>query len=111
MNGLAQVGQVDVVSLSLRGGGMGGFAFLGAAGGDLDDLFGWVEGEGGEHVALGFGEFGGLAERAGWAGKRDQVEAVEVGADGGPGVAGGGLDDADEEQGEPAVNPLKPWRL
>src|SRR6266545_1863473 len=71
-------------------------------GGDLDDFLGWVEVEGGEDVALGLGGLGGLPERAGRAGEGDQVQAVEVGADGRPGSAGGGLGDADEEQGQPA---------
>src|SRR5215471_7882305 len=97
------VGAVVVVSLSLRGGGIGGVpGVFGAVCGDLDDLLGRVEVQGGEQVALGFGGFGGLAEGAGGAGEGDQVQPLKVGADGRPGAVGGGLGDADEQQREPA---------
>jgi len=87
----------DVVSLSLRGGRIGGFPVVGcAARGGLDDLLGWVEVEGGEQVTLGFGQFGALPERAGRSGEGDQVQPVEVRADRRPGVPGGGLGDAHE---------------
>ena len=58
--------------------------------------------EGGEHVALGLGGFGGLAEGAGGAGEGAGLQALEFVAQAVPGVAGGGLGDADEQQGEPA---------
>ena len=48
------------------------------------------------------GRVGGLPEGAGRAGPGDGVLALELGADAVPGLAGGVLGDADEEEGEPA---------
>src|SRR5688500_11289826 len=67
-----------------------------------DDLLGRGDVEGGEDVALGLGEVGGLTEGAGRAGVGDGVQALELGAQAVPGLAGGLLGDADQEQGEPA---------
>jgi hypothetical protein len=50
----------------------------------------------GEDVLLRLGEFGALAEGAGRAGEGADVEAVQVAAQGRPGLAGGGLGDADQ---------------
>ncbi len=68
----------------------------------IDDLLGEGEIEPGVEVGLGLGGVGALAEGSGRAGEGDRVEAVEVAADVVPGLAGGGLDDADEQQREPA---------
>jgi hypothetical protein len=51
----------------------------------------------GEDVALGGGELGALPERAGGAFEGADVEFLQVLADAVPGVAGGGLDDPDQE--------------
>src|SRR5258705_525444 len=111
------VGDVPERGWRIAGGGEGAGAEAGAwggavvgplvvdgagGGGDLDDLLGWVVVEGGEQVALRFGEFGALPECAAGSGEGDDVEPVEVGADGDPGVSGGGLRDAHEQQREPA---------
>src|SRR4051795_3092755 len=77
-------------------------AWSATCGRDLDDLLGEGEVEPGVEVGLCLGGVGALAEGAGGAGEGDGVEPVEVAADVVPGVAGAGLDDADEEQGEPA---------
>src|SRR5687767_16002073 len=66
------------------------------------DLPGRGDVELGEQVLLGLGGGGDLLERAGGAGEGAQVESVELAADPGPGVAGGGLGDADEQKSEPA---------
>ena len=50
----------------------------------------------------GLVQLGALAEGAGGAGEGAGVEPVEVAAHVVPGLAGGGLDDADEQQREPA---------
>src|SRR6266511_4009857 len=57
------------------------FEGCGSGGGELDDRFGCGELEFGQQVADGFGQ---------------------LGADGGPGLVGGRLDDADQQQGQPA---------
>jgi hypothetical protein len=51
---------------------------------------------------LGGGELGALPERAGRAFERADVQFLQVLADAVPGVGGGGLDDPDQEQGQPA---------
>src|SRR5690242_18829095 len=73
-----------------------------ACGGELDDLLRGGDVERGEQVALGLGHLGSLPEQPGGPGEGAGVEPVEVAADVVPGVAGGGLDDADEQQREPA---------
>jgi hypothetical protein len=62
-----------------------------AGGGQLVDLPGRGDAGLGEQVAGGLGELGALAEGAGWAGEGAQVDAVELAADGGPGLPGAGL--------------------
>jgi hypothetical protein len=52
-------------------------------------------------AGLGGGR-GGLAEGAGGAGEGADVQLVELVADVVPGQAGGGLGDADQQQGQPA---------
>src|SRR3954468_5255133 len=81
-------------------------------GGDLDDLLGEGEVEPGVEVDLRLGGVGALGEGpgggggggegAGGGGEGGGVERVEVVAHVVPGLAGGGLDDADEQQREPA---------
>src|SRR4249920_38832 len=73
-----------------------------ACGGEFYDLLRGGDVEAGKQVSLGLGQLGALAERAGGAGEGAGVEPVEVTAHGVPGVAGAGLDDADEQQREPA---------
>src|SRR6266566_4504731 len=68
----------------------------------LDDLPRGRELELGEQVALGLGELGGLPERACRAGEGAEGEQVQLVGDLGPGEAGGGLGEADEQQGQPA---------
>src|ERR1700754_3270834 len=51
---------------------------------------------------LGPGQGSDLLEHPGGAGEGAQVEAVELAAGLGPGGVGLGLDDADEQEGEPA---------
>ena len=77
---------------------------------DLDDLLGRVDFQCGQDIALGFGRLGGLAEGPGRAGVGDRVQALEFGADPvpAPGVAGGYLGDADEQQGSQPVSPDSP---
>jgi hypothetical protein len=77
-------------------------AWAAPCGGDLDDLLGEGEVEPGVEVDLRLGGVGALAEGPGGAGEGDGVEPVEVAAHVVPGLAGGGLDDADEQQREPA---------
>jgi hypothetical protein len=55
---------------------------------------------------LRLGEGGDLPEQTGGAGERAEVEPVELAADGRPGGVGGGLDDADQQQGEPAEDDM-----
>ncbi|MET7420884.1 hypothetical protein [Dactylosporangium sp. NPDC005555] len=50
----------------------------------------------GEQGLLGLGQFRALAEGAGGGGEHADVQPLDVGADLGPGVAGGGFGDADE---------------
>src|SRR5690606_27763054 len=69
---------------------------------ELDDLLGRVDAQLGEDVALGGGELGALAEGAGGAFEGADVELLVVFTDAVPGVAGGGLDDADQQEREPA---------
>src|SRR5215204_7481474 len=73
-----------------------------AWGGELDDLGRGGDVEPGEQVALGLGQLGAPADHAGGAGEGAGVEPVEVTTHVVPGVAGAGLDDADEQQREPA---------
>src|SRR6266516_4103827 len=75
---------------------------LGRGGGEFDDRLRCGEVEFGQQVAYRFGQFGALAEQAGGSGEGAHVQALEVTADGGPGLAGRRFDDAHEEQGEPA---------
>jgi hypothetical protein len=56
----------------------------------------------GQQGALGHGEFGCLPEGAGGAGEGAEGEQVHLVGDLGPGGAGRGIGDADEQQGEPA---------
>ena len=56
----------------------------------------------GEQVTLGLSELGGLPECAGRAGEGAEGEQVQLAGDLGPGGAGGGLGDADQQQGQPA---------
>jgi hypothetical protein len=55
-----------------------------------------------EDVALGLGQFGALAEGTGGSFEYADVEFLQVVAEVVSGLAGGDLDDADEEQREPA---------
>uniref|UniRef100_UPI001D015DCC hypothetical protein n=1 Tax=Nonomuraea phyllanthi TaxID=2219224 RepID=UPI001D015DCC len=61
-----------------------------------------VDTELGEQVDLGFGQAGDLTECPGGAGEGAQVEAVEFAAGVLPGRSCRGLNDADEQEGEPA---------
>ena len=70
--------------------------------GCLDDLLGRGDAELGEDVALGAGELGGLPEGARRAGEGAEGEQVQFVGDVVPGGAGGGLGDADQQEGEPA---------
>src|SRR6266508_4656965 len=72
------------------------------AGGELDDLLGRGQLELGEDGLLRRGELGALAEGAGRAGESADVEAVQVATKRRPGLAGGGLCDADQQQRQPA---------
>jgi hypothetical protein len=58
--------------------------------------------EGGEDRALRVAGPGGLVDGAGSALEGDLVEALQLGCDPAPALAGGAFGDADEEQGEPA---------
>src|SRR6266540_3368438 len=78
------------------------FEGCGSGGGELDDRFGCGELEFGQQVADGFGQLGALAEHPGGSGEGAHVQALELAADGGPGLVGGRLDDADQQQGQPA---------
>src|SRR5712672_3388886 len=69
---------------------------------ERDDLLRRGDGELGEQVPLRLGQLGALPEGAGRAGEGAHVQAVQVAADVVPGVAGGGLDDPDEQQRQPA---------
>src|SRR5690348_9939419 len=69
---------------------------------DVDDLPGDGDGELGQEVSLAAGQGGELLECSCRAGEGADVEAVELAAGAVPRSAGGGLGDADEEQGEPA---------
>src|ERR1051325_9044759 len=82
-----------------------------AACGQIDDLLGRGDVQGGEDVALGLGEVGGLAEGAGRAGVGDGVQAAQFLAQAVPGLAGGGLGDADQEQGEPAEHDVSAYAV
>src|SRR4051812_42830914 len=64
---------------------------------EFDDLLGRVDAQLGEDVALGGGELGALPEGAGGAFEGADVEFLQVLADAVPGVAGGGLDDPDQQ--------------
>src|SRR6266536_1023031 len=55
-----------------------------------------------EDVLLAGCELGALVAGAGGAGESSEVEALELVAEVAPGLAGGALGDADEQQGEPA---------
>ena len=57
---------------------------------------------GGEDAGLIVGDLGALPNPAGGAFEADEADAVQVAGDGGPGVAGGVLGDADQGQGEEA---------
>src|SRR4051812_21830774 len=88
------------------GGGLGGVCICvggsGGGGGELGELWWLGELEGVQDGGL-FGEGGGAApDGAGLAGEGAQVHAVELVAQVAPGVAGGGLGEADEQQGQPA---------
>ena len=74
----------------------------GRGGGGNDDLARAGDAKAGEDVALGGGELGGLPEGAGRAGEGAEGELAELVADLVPGGAGGGLGDADQQQGEPS---------
>nr|WP_260728973.1 hypothetical protein [Dactylosporangium roseum] len=84
-----------------------GVQWSGGWDGGLDAL-GRVDRERGEQVALGLGELGGLAEDAGRAGEGDGVQPVGLGADALPGLPGGVLRDADEQQRQPAQQYVTP---
>jgi len=71
------------------------------AGGQFVDLPWRVDAELAEDVVGWFGDLGALLERSGGAGERADVDAVEFAADGRPGLPGGVLCDADEQQREP----------
>jgi hypothetical protein len=51
---------------------------------------------------LGFADLGALLERADGAGEGAEGDPVELAAQGGPGLSGGGLGDPGKERGEPA---------
>src|SRR5208337_2428021 len=74
----------------------------GARGGELVDLRGRVDGEPGEDVLLGLADLGALAEGAGGAGERADVDAAELAAQFRPGGSARVLGDAGQEEGEPA---------
>src|SRR5215211_6061739 len=106
MNAVAQTGHAVApmsLRMSLRDGGIGWLTLSFSAGGpggcgcQLDDLLGFGEVEGGEDVALRFGQFGALAVGAGRAGEGADVQLVEVFADVVPGRAGAGLGDTHEQ--------------
>ncbi len=78
------------------------FGWSAGCGLEVEDLLGVGDAELGEQVSLGLGEAGDLLERAGGAGEGPGVEALELEAGLEPGRVGLGLDDADEEEGEPA---------
>src|ERR1035437_3341414 len=69
-------------------------------GGDDQRGFGQVQGL--EDVLVAGGELGAVGEGAVVAGEGAQVDALEFGAQVVPGLAGGGLGDADQQQGQPA---------
>jgi hypothetical protein len=58
--------------------------------------------QGPEDVPLGFGELGALPECAGGASEGSDVDAGELAAQFGPGLAGGVLGDPGQEEDEPA---------
>lgn len=66
------------------------------AGGELDDLRWCGQVELGQDVALSGGDFGALAEGAGGPGEHSDVQALQLAAQGGPGLIASGLDDADQ---------------
>jgi hypothetical protein len=72
------------------------------------DPAGFVEREGGEDLALGWGDLGALPEGAGGAGEGAQVQALQFVTGRWPGLCGGGLGDADEQQGQPAQRQAGP---
>src|SRR6266581_2926980 len=67
-----------------------------------DDLRGFGQVQGLEDVFVAGGELGAVGEGAVGAGEGAQVDALELGAQAVPGLAGGGLGDADQQQGQPA---------
>jgi len=79
-----------------------GAVLVRACGRGVDDLLRGGDLEAVEDAALGRGEVGGLPEGAGGAGEGAEGELGELAGDLVPGGSGGGLGDADEEQGEPA---------
>ena len=56
---------------------------------------------GGEDLALEVGEHGGLLDRAGGAGERDEVKSAELERDPSPGQLGLAFGDPDEKECEP----------
>lgn len=85
------------------GGGVLAEGVLAGRGGEVE-VFGWLGQL--EHVQDGFLCAGGgraLGDAAVGGGQGDLVHAVEFVAEVAPGVAGGGLGDADEQQGEPST--------
>ncbi len=67
--------------------------------------FGQLEGV--QDVALAGGELGALLAGAGGAGERAEVQALGLVADVAPGVAGFVLDDADQQQRQPAEQDVR----
>ena len=66
--------------------------------------------EGLEDGALVLRELGALAEGPGGAGEGADLDLLQLAADLGPGLAGGVLDDAGEQEGEPAQQMTWPSR-
>src|SRR4051812_39792469 len=69
---------------------------------EAEDLLRQRDVDGGEDGPGSGGGLAGLGEGAGGAGEDANVQILQVLANGGPGAAGAGLDDAHQQQGEPA---------
>src|SRR5260370_34597383 len=74
----------------------------GRCGGGGDDQRGFGQVQGLEDELVAGGELGEVGEGAVVAGEGAQVDALQLGAQVVPGLAGGGLGDADQQQGQPA---------
>src|SRR5260370_15668021 len=74
----------------------------GRCGGGGDDQRGFGQVQGLEDVLVAGGELGAVGEGAVVAGEGAQVDALQLGAQVVRGLAGGGLGDADQQQGQPA---------